>query len=705
MTGARQRISVVVPTYRRSGYLRGCVAALRAQTVEPDEIIVVRRDDDRGAAAALEDLRDGLVRDIVVHDAGVVAALAAGVRTASGDIVAFVDDDAVPHHEWLERILSHFDDCQVGGVGGRDIVQDEQHANLPLTTDVGRIGRWGKMRGNHHLGTGPPRDVMVLKGANMAFRREAIAFPEGLRGEGAQVHFEVFMSLWALAQRWRLVYDPVAVVDHFIGPRFDADRRGRPEHKAVRDAAYNYVVALLSQRPELIWRRAAYGLMVGDRAAPGLVRAAAALCQGDFEVAGRLASSLTGQAAALWRTGLGHSVSTMPVLQKHTERRPTVALVAHEVHDGGGMERALAELIRRGHTRVNFIVISRELAPDLRPLVDWRRVHLPARPFPLKFGLFFVSAAARLTLIRADLVHTMGAIVPKRVDLASVQFCHAAYRGLASRASGRSRARRVNARITSTLSLSAERRLYRPGRARALAAVSQGVEDELRCHYPGVPIVLTPNGVDIDRFRPDPEGRQMLRLTQQVESDEVVALFVGGDWARKGVGIAIEGIAQASRQCDRPLRLWVVGNGDTHRYGRVAAMEGVSDRVTFFGPRSDTERFFQAADVFVLPTLYEAFPLSVLEAAASALPLVVTAVNGIEELVREHGESGVVVKRTSESVARALIQLADSPKLRADLGHSARRRAEEFTWERSVESVVEAYSTLCATARAALEAA
>src|SRR5439155_4056745 len=112
------------------------------------------------------------------------------------------------------------------------------------------------------------RDVMVLKGANMAFRREAVALPQGLRGRGAQVHFELAMSLWAIAQGWRLVYDPAAVVDHFIGPRFGADRRGRPERNAVRDATYNYVAALLSQRPELLWRRAAYGLLVGDRAAP-----------------------------------------------------------------------------------------------------------------------------------------------------------------------------------------------------------------------------------------------------------------------------------------------------------------------------------------------------------------------------------------------------------------------------------------------------
>jgi glycosyltransferase involved in cell wall biosynthesis/GT2 family glycosyltransferase len=701
---SRGGVSVIIPTYRRPDYLCQCLEALRAQSVPPDDVLIVRRADDAETETVLRNIDGDHLAEIVVNEVGVVAALAAGVRAASSDIVAFVDDDAVPHRDWLGRIMSHFDDREVGAVGGRDIVQDGHHAKLPLTTDVGRIGRWGKMRGNHHLGAGPARDVMILKGANMAFRREAIAFPESLRGKGAQVHFEVAMCLWALAQRWRLVYDPAAIVDHFVGPRFDADRRGLPERQAVRDAAYNYVAALLSQRPELFWRRAAYGLLVGDRGAPGLLRATAALLRRDRNVVRRLRPSVTGQAEALWLIARGRSISMVPVVK--VDRRPKVALVAHDVHDQGGMERALAELIRLGHRRVHFVVVSRQLAPELRPLVDWRRVPVPARPFPLKFSLFFLMAAGRLLFLRADVVHTMGAIVPSRTHLASVQFCHAAFRGLASGAPGHSsRARRVNARVSSVLSLAAERWLYRPGRAKALAAVSRGVEAELRRQYPDVPVVLTPNAVDTDRFRPDPDARRRMRLGGRLGSDEVVALFVGGDWKRKGVAIAIEGFAQAARECDVPLRLWVVGRGDAQRYRRVAEIEGVSDRVTFFGPRSDTERFFQAADLFVFPTLYEAFPLAVLEAAACGLPLVVTAVNGVDELLGDNGDSGIVVQRTPESAAKALVRLADSPGLRAEMGHAARVRAQEFTWPRSVQSILDTYSAFSPVPSATAEPA
>jgi hypothetical protein len=70
----------------------------------------------------------------------------------------------------------------------------------------------------------------------MAFRRQALALPESLRGSGAQAHFEVATCLWARKRRCRLVYDPSVVIDHYRAPRFDADRRERPERNAIRTA-------------------------------------------------------------------------------------------------------------------------------------------------------------------------------------------------------------------------------------------------------------------------------------------------------------------------------------------------------------------------------------------------------------------------------------------------------------------------------------
>lgn len=247
------------------------------------------------------------IRAIPVHQSGVVSALGAGVSATQTDVVAFTDDDAAPRREWLATLSHHLEDPSVGAVGGRDVV-DLPSQTGPLTSRVGRLGRWGRIAGNHHLGRGPAQDVAVLKGVNMAFRRAALSLPSGLRGSGAQVDFELACCLAAAASGWRLVYDPCAVVDHTVGPRFDANQRDRPDSTAVSDAAYNRLAILLSLRPMLGLRRAAFGLVVGERSTPGLLRAAVAVARGESDVLRRLAPSVSGQAAALADFGRGRRV-------------------------------------------------------------------------------------------------------------------------------------------------------------------------------------------------------------------------------------------------------------------------------------------------------------------------------------------------------------------------------------------------------------
>jgi glycosyltransferase involved in cell wall biosynthesis len=382
-------------------------------------------------------------------------------------------------------------------------------------------------------------------------------------------------------------------------------------------------------------------------------------------------------------------------LTERSGRRPTVALIAHGVHDHGGMERACAELVRRASDRYRFVVYASELDPRLRGSVTWKRIVVPRRPFPLKFVAFFVVAGVRLLRSSADLSHSIGAIVPNRVDVAALHFCHAGFleRTGSLAPHDRTLVRRINTTIAHFLALAAERRSYRPGRVQLLAAVSAGVAGELHAHYPRVPTRLTPNGVDIDRFRPHPDVRREMRIAEGIGPGEVVALFLGGDWDRKGLAVAIDGLARASSELEGRMLLWIVGRGDERRFRAIADRNGVGDCVSFFGVRSDPERFHQAADIFVLPTLYEAFSLAMLEASASGLPLIAPPVNGIEELIGD-AEAGIVVERTPESVGRALAWLGADPDLRTRLGAAGRRRAMKYTWERSVEAMLALYGEL-----------
>lgn len=382
-------------------------------------------------------------------------------------------------------------------------------------------------------------------------------------------------------------------------------------------------------------------------------------------------------------------------MTRKPETRPRVALVAHAIHHGGGMERALAEMIVRLGDRVEFVVLSQELSEDLQGAVEWHRIRVPTRPIPLKLLAFCILASWELARVRSDLIHTTGAIILNRVDATTVHFCHAGFRQATGRLSPRGGPllRRVNTALERSLALALERWCYRRSRLNVLAAVSEGVVSELTRHYPGIPLAVTPNGVDADRFQPDEEARRQERSTARVGSGDIVALFVGGDWDRKGLSVAIEGLAQACGAGATGLRLWVVGRGDQARFLQLAQRLGIADRVRFVGFRRDTERLYQAADLFLLPSLYEAMPLVVYEAAVSRLPLVCTPCNGIQELVGRN-DAGIVISRTPEAVAHALGLLVADSSLREAMGVVARERALAYTWKRSATSVLDLYKDL-----------
>jgi D-inositol-3-phosphate glycosyltransferase len=119
----------------------------------------------------------------------------------------------------------------------------------------------------------------------------------------------------------------------------------------------------------------------------------------------------------------------------------------------------------------------------------------------------------------------------------------------------------------------------------------------------------------------------------------------------------------------------------------------VEASVRFFGARTEVEPFYRAADIFVLPTLYETFSLVAHEAAACRLPIVATRVSGIQDLVGDD-EAGLLVERDPRAVGEALARLAVSNELRDAMGAEGRRRVAQQTWGRSAASVVDLYRAL-----------
>jgi glycosyltransferase involved in cell wall biosynthesis len=194
----------------------------------------------------------------------------------------------------------------------------------------------------------------------------------------------------------------------------------------------------------------------------------------------------------------------------------------------------------------------------------------------------------------------------------------------------------------------------------------------------GVPqnkLILTPLGVDLELFQPAPSPRS--------ESTFRI-IFVGRISQPKGISYLLEAFERA----DLPRsELLLVGQpiGAYHAWGGMERVRQV-DPV----PRWQLPALYVTADVYVLPSLFEGFPQTALEAMACGLPVVVSENTFGSDLVTDGVEGYVVPIRDSAIIATRLQHLYQNPDERTRMGISARRRAEEFSWDRYGRGLVNA---------------
>jgi GT2 family glycosyltransferase len=263
-------VTALIPSYGRPQSLLRCLEGLMQSERPPDEIIVIVRDTDTETHEALR--AHPAVSTVTVSEPGQIAAINAGLPHATSDIVCFPDDDCVPRPDWLARLLPHYDDPSVGGVGGRDVVTTAPEP--PPTARVGLITWYGRLVGNHHCHVaGGSREVMHLKGVNMSFRR-ALVPPFDTRIRGPHCN-DTDISLAVRGQGCRLIFDPAAKVDHYpaLRPDSPAGRDAMDPRLAYLDS-HDRTYVLLKHLPccqKLL--AIAYYLFIGTRVQPGLLAA------------------------------------------------------------------------------------------------------------------------------------------------------------------------------------------------------------------------------------------------------------------------------------------------------------------------------------------------------------------------------------------------------------------------------------------------
>jgi len=237
-------------------------------------------------------------------------------------------------------------------------------------------------------------------------------------------------------------------------------------------------------------------------------------------------------------------------------------------------------------------------------------------------------------------------------------------------------------------------------RADAFIANSREVREELvAAGCPGGKIAHIPNGVDLTRFHPDPaaraaDGRRRLGLP-----DGPLVVFAGRLDPQKGLHTLVAAMRSPALVA-AGAHVLLLGDGPQRAdLAQAVERDGLADRVLFRGVVEDVAPYLRAGDLFALPTLGEGMPNALLEAMATGLPCVASAVGGCRDLIT-HGETGVLVPAGDAAAFQvALETLVQSAALRERLGAAARQAAvDRFGLETMVDRYEACYRAAMAGA-------
>jgi L-malate glycosyltransferase len=220
--------------------------------------------------------------------------------------------------------------------------------------------------------------------------------------------------------------------------------------------------------------------------------------------------------------------------------------------------------------------------------------------------------------------------------------------------------------------------------ASALVACSDGLKSRALRFLPSANIDVIPNGIDLDKFHPAP-GRGL--------SGELKLLTVGRLSVTKRCEMLVEAVEILSRQ-GKNVRLTISGGGGLlDELKNLIEQKKLTAIINLTG-RIESEKMpdvYGAHDMFVSASMQEGMSNAMLEAIASGLPIITTRCEGVDELILDNGNGIVVEKDSAEALAEAINNLAENKQAYGAMCALARRRAENFGWDKVADGYIKLY--------------
>ena len=245
--------------------------------------------------------------------------------------------------------------------------------------------------------------------------------------------------------------------------------------------------------------------------------------------------------------------------------------------------------------------------------------------------------------------------------------------------------------------MTAEKKMFHSPQLKAVICNSKMVKEEIQRYFglDDAKLHVIYSGVDTEAYHPRLKlaHRESIRTQYQIPQEAPLFLFVGSGFERKGLPVLL----QAMKQLPENAHLLVVGKDKklTSLKAQSDSM-GLSSRIHFAGGQQDVKPYYGAADVFVLPTLYDPFPNVALEAMASGLPVITSFKSGAAELIN-HGKNGFVCDALDLPQLVSHMQQLMSHELQITTGTAARETMADRNLDTMGTQLLELYKTLLPT--------
>ncbi len=227
-----------------------------------------------------------------------------------------------------------------------------------------------------------------------------------------------------------------------------------------------------------------------------------------------------------------------------------------------------------------------------------------------------------------------------------------------------------------------------------IIVVSMGVQKF--CQSTGIPSCkfrLIYNGVEVDKFK-NKEFREAKRKELGIDENTLVIGTVGRIHPQKGHGLLVE-ITEELLLEHKSLLFLIIGKGYLEKeLIRKIKTLNVSEHFLFLGEREDIPELLSCMDIFVLPSIREGFPNTILEAMASSLPVVATDVGGVRELIIPDETGFIVPSADISALYESLSKLIKDKDLRIKMGNAGFERVKQFSIEKMAKETEDLYEEL-----------